>query len=94
MFVNKDVIMIVNFKSEFLNRMAKFQPASTGLDHGLVVCDLTQISAEGSGCRWGQLVSVITIHDGAVVQSVDGLLDFVSLPLLSAQHLDIIHGHR
>ena len=32
---------------------AKFRPASTALDHALVVCDLFQILAEGSGRRWG-----------------------------------------
>ena len=33
---------------------ATFWPASTGLDHELVVaCGLTQIPKEGSGCRWG-----------------------------------------
>ena len=32
---------------------ATFRPASTGLDHALVVGCFTQILAEGSGCRWG-----------------------------------------
>ena len=31
---------------------ATFRPASTGLDHALVVGGFTQIPAEGSGCRW------------------------------------------
>ena len=30
-----------------------FRSASTDLGHALVVCDLTQIPAEGSGYRWG-----------------------------------------
>ena len=30
-----------------------FRFASTDLDHVSVVCDLTHIPAEGSGCRWG-----------------------------------------
>ena len=33
---------------------ATFRHASTGLDHALVARDLTQILAEGSGCRWGE----------------------------------------
>ena len=49
--------MIVNFKLTlepvFRNEFATFRPASTGLDHALVVCDLTQRLAEGSGCRGG-----------------------------------------
>ena len=36
---------------------ATFRPASTGLDHALVVaCGLKQILAEGSGCRGGGAV--------------------------------------
>ena len=33
-----------------------------GSDHALVICDLTQIVAEGSGCSWG--LSVVLIHGG------------------------------
>ena len=40
--------------SEFVETNATFQSASTDLDHALVVCDLTQIPAEGSGCRCRQ----------------------------------------
>ena len=32
---------------------ATFRSVTTYLGHALVVCDLTQIRAEGSGCRWG-----------------------------------------
>ena len=32
--------------------MPTFQPASTGLDQLVVVCDLTQILGEGSDCQW------------------------------------------
>ena len=39
--------------SEFDETNATFRSASTDLDHALAVCDLTQIPAEGSGCRWG-----------------------------------------
>ena len=39
--------------SEFVETNATFRSASTDLDHALVVCDLTQIPAEGYGCRWG-----------------------------------------
>ena len=68
----------------FQNKLAMFRSASTYLEHSLVVCDLTQIPAEGSGCRChgGQLVSLIMIHCGAVLLDVDGLLDFTSVPLL------------
>ena len=48
-----------------LKHNATFWPASTGLDHALVMaCDWTQILVEGSGCRWGQPVSLILIHGG------------------------------
>ena len=61
----------------------KFRSSSKDLDHALVVCDLTQIPAEGSGLvDGGQLVSLITIHCGAMLFDVDGLLDFTSVPLL------------
>ena len=34
--------------------MRRFDLLPTDLGHALVVvCDLTQIPAEGSGCRWG-----------------------------------------
>ena len=36
-----------------LKRMRHFNLLTTDLDHTLVVCDLTHIPAEGSGCRWG-----------------------------------------
>ena len=40
--------------SEFCETRATFRSASTDLDHASVVaCGLTQIPAEGSGCRWG-----------------------------------------
>ena len=64
--------------------------ASTYLDHALVVCDLTQIPPERSGCRWGggQLVSLITIHGGALLFDVNGLLDFTSVPLLLSRSVE------
>ena len=37
--------------SKLCETNAMFRPASMGLDHTLVVCDLTQILAEGSCCR-------------------------------------------
>ena len=47
----------------FVETNATFLSASTYIDHALVVCDLTQIPAEGSGSvDVGQLVSLITIH--------------------------------
>ena len=39
--------------SEFVETDAMFRSTSTDIGHALVVCDLTQIPAEGSGCRWG-----------------------------------------
>ena len=49
-----EIIVILNLLwSEFDEMNATFRSASTDLDHTLVVCDLTQIPAEGSGCRWG-----------------------------------------
>ena len=37
-----------------LKRMRRFDLLPTDLGHALVVvCDLTHIPAEGSGCRWG-----------------------------------------
>ena len=41
------------FWIEFVEKNAAFRSASTDLDRALVVCDFTQIPAEGSGCRWG-----------------------------------------
>ena len=69
------VMMIVKLTyvgAEFEMECAAFRPASTRLDHALVACDLTQIPAEGSCCRWGggQLVSLITIHGGALLFDV------------------------
>ena len=49
-----------------MKRIRRFDLLTTDLGHAWVVYDLTQIPAEGSGCRWGQLVSLITIHCGAV----------------------------
>ena len=47
------LIVIFNLLwSEFIETNAMFRSASTDLGHALVVCDLTQIPAEGSGCRW------------------------------------------
>ena len=40
-----------------------FRTAFTGLDHALVACGLTQILAEGSGCRWGGGAVGIPDHD-------------------------------
>ena len=63
--------------------MPTFRPASTSLDQALVARDLTEISVEGSGCRCGgQLVSLITIHGGTLLFDVNGLLDFMSVPVL------------
>ena len=53
------LIVIFNLLwSEFVETNAAFQSASTDLDHALVVCDLTQIPAEGSGSSHRQ-----PIHD-------------------------------
>ena len=53
------LIVIFNLLwSEFVETNAKFRSASTALDHALVVCDLTQIPADGSGCRWGGAVGI------------------------------------
>ena len=38
-----------------------FQPASWGIDHALVACDLTQMLVEVSSCRWGYLISLIDV---------------------------------
>ena len=46
--------------TEFDTERATFRPDSTGLYHALVACGLTEILAEGSDYRWGQLVSLIT----------------------------------
>ena len=44
------LIVICNLLwSEFVETNATVRSASTDLDHALVVCDLTQIPAEGSG---------------------------------------------
>ena len=34
-------------------RIQRFDLLTTDLSHAWIVCDLTQIPAEGSGCRWG-----------------------------------------
>ena len=55
---------------------AMFRPASTGLDHAWVVArGLTQILVEGFSRLWGQLVSLIKIHGGALLFDVNSLLD-------------------
>ena len=36
-----------------LKRIQSSDLLTTDIGHALVVCDLTQIRAEGSGCRWG-----------------------------------------
>ena len=36
-----------------MKRIRRFDLVTTDLGHALVVYDLTQIPAEGSGCRWG-----------------------------------------
>ena len=36
-----------------MKRIRRFDLLTTDLGHALVVYDLTQIPAEGSGCRWG-----------------------------------------
>ena len=57
MFRENNVITDSSFFTYFgeisLKRMRSFDLLTTDLDHALVVCDLTQIPAEGSGCRWG-----------------------------------------
>ena len=50
------------------------------VDHALVVRGLTQILAEGSGCRWGHRVSLVTICDGTLLFDVKDLFDFASVP--------------
>ena len=47
------IVMCNLLWSEFVETNATFRSASTDLDRVLLVCDLTQIPAEGSGCRWG-----------------------------------------
>ena len=50
---SKMIVKLIYFGEHFLKR-ATFRPASTGLDHALMVaCGLKQVLAEGSGCRWG-----------------------------------------
>ena len=58
-----------------MKRNATLRPTSTDLDHALVVaCGLTQIL----GCtRWGQLVSMITIHGDSILYDFALLLSFV-----------------
>ena len=47
------VIVKIVLCIEILKQMPTFRPAATGLDHScaIVACDLTQILAEGSGCK-------------------------------------------
>ena len=47
------VVFFTYFGAVSLKRMRRFDLLTTDLSHALVVCDLTQIPAEGSGCRWG-----------------------------------------
>ena len=80
-----DSSIFTYFGAISVKRIRRFDLLTTDLSHAWIVCDLTQIPAEGSGCRWrggGQLVSLIKIHCGAVLFDVDGLLDFASVPLL------------
>ena len=41
-----------HFGAISLKRMRRFDLLATDLDQALIVCDLAQIPAEGSGCRW------------------------------------------
>ena len=63
-----------------------FQPSSKGLDHALVVCDLTQIPTEGSGCRWGgggaAGIPDLDSRSGILLLDVKGHLYFASMPIL------------
>ena len=45
-----------------MKRIQRFDLLTTDLGHALVVYDLAQIPAEVSGCRWGQLVSLISFR--------------------------------
>ena len=47
------IVVFTYFRAVSLKRMRRFELLTTDLSHALVVCDLTQIPAEGSGCRWG-----------------------------------------
>ena len=47
---------LVDSKNDFVAHRFDYSilnPLPTGLGHAIVGCDLTQIMAEGSGCRWG-----------------------------------------
>ena len=50
-------------------RMRRLDRLTTDLGHALVVCDLTQIPAEGSGCRWGAVG--IPDHDSLSMRDQD-----------------------
>ena len=57
----KLIVVFTYFGAVSLKRMRRFDLLTTYLGHALVVCDLTQIPAEGSGCRWG--AASIPDHD-------------------------------
>ena len=53
-WLQQSKLIIYLLWSKFCETHATFRSASTDLDHeSVVACGLTQISAEGSGCRWG-----------------------------------------
>ena len=45
--------------------IATFSPVPVGLGHSTVVCDLTEVMAKRSGCRWGggKLVLLYLLFD-------------------------------
>ena len=89
MTTNYKLVKINLLWSKIRKKKVTFRPASTGLDHTLVACDLTQILAEGSGCRWGRAAGTMRDHDscwGPVV--LYDLLDFASVPLTT--YLDVV----
>ena len=48
-----DSSIFTYFGAIWVKRIRRFDLLTTDLGHALVVYDLTQIPAEGSGCRWG-----------------------------------------
>ena len=48
-----DSSIFTYFGAICVKRIRRFDLLTTDLGHALVVYDLTQIPAEGSGCRWG-----------------------------------------
>ena len=69
-----------------------FRSVTTDLGHTCLWLD-PDAGRKDLGVNGGQLASLIMIHGGALLFDVNGLLDFMSVPLLfSAYHYPVVRS--